>query len=219
MQIKQDFLPINRYSRPGLIRSETRAIVVHNTANPGQSAAGVVQYFKDLADGIDPNPHDEIEQHIFASTQGVVGLQGEIIQTMPHDEVAWQVGSTEEIARRHGFPRAYSLRAEKFFSDYIQLPLSPNCCVVGFEMCHPTHDGHFLEATWRSGVELTVYYLFRYKLTFWDIWTHNQMVGWKPCPLWFVDNLGEWNRFIADVKKEYYRQEKAGRAYNDGTRI
>jgi N-acetylmuramoyl-L-alanine amidase len=220
MQIIQDYLPVNRYSRPGLIRSETLGIVVHWTNKAGQPAAGVVQYFKDLAAGIDPNPYDEIAQHIFASTQGVVGLQGEVIQTMPHDEVAWQVGSTDEIARRHGFPRAYTLKAQKFFSDYIQLPLSPNYCVVGFEMCHPTHDGHFLEATWLSGVKLAVYYLMRYpNLTFWDIWTHHQVVGWKPCPLWFLENPEEWQRFIDDVKMEYYRQKKAGRTYNDGTRI
>lgn len=219
MQIKQDFIPVNKYSRPGLVRSETLGVVVHWPAWAGMSAEGIAKYFGDLKAGIDPDPDDEIVQHIYASTQCIIGLKGEIIQIMPHDEVAWQVGSTEEIARRHGHTRAYTLKAQKFFSDYIDPPLSPNYCVVGYEMCHPAHDGHFLEATWDSAVELTVYYLFRYKLTFWDVWTHQQVVGWKSCPKWFAENPDEWQRFIADVKREYHRQKKAGREYNDGTRV
>lgn len=78
----QDFLVRNPYSRPGLKREEINDIVIHYVANPGSSARQNRNYFNNLSQQKGDNPTS-------ASSHYIVGLEGEILQCIPLDEVAY----------------------------------------------------------------------------------------------------------------------------------
>lgn len=78
----QDFLPINPYSRPGTKREEVLDIVVHYVANPGTSASQNRNYFASLA-------QQKGDDKISASSHFIIGIDGEILQLIPLDEVAY----------------------------------------------------------------------------------------------------------------------------------
>ena len=74
-----ELLDYNEYSRPGLSTNEITGIVIHYTANPGSTAMENRDYFEGLKDS-------HITQ---ASSNFVVGLDGEIVQCVPTWEVAY----------------------------------------------------------------------------------------------------------------------------------
>lgn len=74
-----DLLSVNPYSRPGTETGKITGIVIHYTANPGSSARENRDYFEGLKD-----------THITkASSNFVVGIEGEIVQCVPTWEVAY----------------------------------------------------------------------------------------------------------------------------------
>lgn len=77
--IQQEILPVNPYSRPGDKISKVTAIVVHYVGNPETTAEQNRSYFNNLAE----------LKNAYASSHYVVGLQGEIIQCVPLDEIAY----------------------------------------------------------------------------------------------------------------------------------
>lgn len=78
-QIEQDFLTVNPYSRPGTKLDSVNGIVVHYVGNPGTTARQNHSYFQNLARS----------GETFASSHFLIGLEGEIIQNVPLDEVAY----------------------------------------------------------------------------------------------------------------------------------
>ena len=72
-------LTVNPYSRPGTETNKITGIVVHYTANPGATAMENRDYFEGLKDS-------HITQ---ASSNFIVGLDGEIVQCVPTWEVAY----------------------------------------------------------------------------------------------------------------------------------
>lgn len=78
----QDFLPINPYSRPGTKREEILDIVVHYVANPGTTADQNRSYFASLA-------QQKGAEKTSASSHFIIGIDGEILQLIPLDEVAY----------------------------------------------------------------------------------------------------------------------------------
>ena len=88
LPISEQFLTINEYSRPGLSLTDTpQYIVIHYTANPGSTAQNNRDYFENLKD----------TGQTYASAQFVIGLQGEIIQCVPCNEMAYCSNSLNEI--------------------------------------------------------------------------------------------------------------------------
>lgn len=79
--ITEDFIPINEYSRPGEKLEKVNNIFVHYTANQGTSAAQNRSYFENLG----------ITGETSASAHFVIGYDGEIIQCVPLDEIAYAV--------------------------------------------------------------------------------------------------------------------------------
>jgi len=69
----------NEYSRPGTYLSEINGLVVHYVANPGTSAANNRSYFNGLAKS----------GATWASSHFIVGLEGEVLQLVPLDEIAY----------------------------------------------------------------------------------------------------------------------------------
>lgn len=78
----QDFLSPNPYSRPGIKRKEINSIVVHYVANPGTSAKQNRSYFQSLA-------NQTGEDATSVSSHYIIGIDGEIVQCIPLDEVAY----------------------------------------------------------------------------------------------------------------------------------
>ena len=81
--IDVELLTPNEYSRPGIATDKITGIGVHYTANPGAGARNNRDYFEGLKDS-----------HVTkASSNFVVGLEGEIIQCVPTWEVAYASNS------------------------------------------------------------------------------------------------------------------------------
>ncbi|MCP1101752.1 peptidoglycan recognition protein family protein [Lachnospiraceae bacterium PAL113] len=72
-------LDVNPYSRPGIEVTEIKNVVIHYTANPGSTAMNNRDYFQGLKD----------THTTQASSNFVVGLEGEIVQCVPTWEVAY----------------------------------------------------------------------------------------------------------------------------------
>ena len=74
-----ELLSINDYSRPGIAMNQVNSIVVHYTANPGSTALQNRNYFEGLKDS-----HETM-----ASSHFIVGLDGEIVQCIPTNEISY----------------------------------------------------------------------------------------------------------------------------------
>ena len=80
-EITEDFLTVNPYSRPGEKLGKVKNIFVHYTANKDTSAANNRSYFENLKDTHETS----------ASTHFVIGIEGEIIQCLPLEEIGYGV--------------------------------------------------------------------------------------------------------------------------------
>lgn len=78
MEIKKALLTVNRYSRVGKKMKEVKKIVVHWVGNANTSAMANRNYFENLKNG-----------KVYASSHYIIGLEGEIVQCIPEDEVAY----------------------------------------------------------------------------------------------------------------------------------
>lgn len=76
----------NEYSRPQLPLEEVKGIVVHYVANPCSTARENRNYFESLKDQTKKNPTS-------VSSHFVIGLEGEVVQCVPMDEVAYASNS------------------------------------------------------------------------------------------------------------------------------
>ncbi len=77
--VQQELLDVNPYSRPGTPLEEVNGIVVHYVGNPGTTAEQNRSYFAGLAQS----------GETYASSHFVIGLDGEIIQCVPLNEIAY----------------------------------------------------------------------------------------------------------------------------------
>lgn len=82
-EIDVQLLDINPYSRPGIQTDGINGIVIHYTANPGSTAQENRDYFNGL----------QYSQETEASSNFIVGIDGEIIQCVPTWEVAYASNS------------------------------------------------------------------------------------------------------------------------------
>ncbi len=80
-EIQEDYLTENPYSRPGEKLEKVKNIFIHYTANPGTSAKQNRNYFENLKD----------TQETSASAHFIIGYDGEIIQCIPLEEIAYAV--------------------------------------------------------------------------------------------------------------------------------
>ena len=77
--VERQLLPVNEYSRPGEKLTAVNGVVVHYTGNPGTTAEQNRSYFAGLAQS----------GETYASSNVVIGLEGEILECVPLDEVAY----------------------------------------------------------------------------------------------------------------------------------
>lgn len=97
--IDVQLLDVNPYSRPGTTIDEIHGIVIHYTANPGSTAQENRDYFNGLKDS------HETE----ASSNFVVGLEGEIIQCVP----TWEMLMHQMNGMRIRYPLSAAIRIKQ----------------------------------------------------------------------------------------------------------
>lgn len=165
--ITQDFMT-SKINRPRQIIETFKGIVIHWTANTskGANAKRNRDYF---------NTTDR-----YASTQFLVDDK-QIIQTMPHHEVAWAVGAT-----------SYTKIGKSLFAA----GKPPNYTTVSIEMC-VNSDSDFSIVV-ENTVGLVVYLLGLTKLTINDIYRHYDITG-KDCPHMYISDT-DWKQFLSYVK-------------------
>ncbi|MNR15482.1 N-acetylmuramoyl-L-alanine amidase [compost metagenome] len=79
----------------------------------------------------------------------------------------------------------------------------PNNCTIGIECTHIDSKGKMTDATYDTLVEFSANLCKTYKLNpLTDLWLHKEVVGWKDCHLWFVNNPKEWASFKQKVKNK-----------------
>lgn len=77
--VKEDLLPVNEYSRCGDKLKRVNAVVIHYVGNPNTTAWQNRSYFENLATSSETS----------ASSNLIVGLEGEALLCVPLDEVAY----------------------------------------------------------------------------------------------------------------------------------
>ena len=77
--ITEDLIPVNDWSRPGRPMTAVNGIVVHYVGNPGSTAKQNRSYFAKLA----------LTHETYASSNFIIGLEGEIVLCVPIGEVAF----------------------------------------------------------------------------------------------------------------------------------
>lgn len=77
--VKEDLLPVNEYSRCGDKLTHVNAVVIHYVGNPNTTARQNRSYFENLATSGETS----------ASSNLIVGLEGEALLCVPLDEVAY----------------------------------------------------------------------------------------------------------------------------------
>lgn len=108
-----DLIDINEYSRPGTALASVNGIVVHYTANPGTTAAQNRSYFQNLKD----------TGETYASSHFVIGIEGEIVQCVPCNEIAYASNERNEdtIAIECCIPDETGEFSEATYQSLVQL--------------------------------------------------------------------------------------------------
>lgn len=82
--IDVQLLTVNEFSRPGTKTDGIKYIVIHYLGNPKTTAQQNHDYFESLKNDLDS---------VYMSANYIVGLEGEIIQCVPDDEIAYASNS------------------------------------------------------------------------------------------------------------------------------
>jgi N-acetylmuramoyl-L-alanine amidase len=190
MNIQRDLLTVNPFSRPGKNLADIKALVIHRVANAGSTARQNRNYFESLKD---QSPGDPSAR--YASAHLIVGIEGEVIQCIPAEEMAYHVGA-----------KKYTPEALGRLGHY------PNNCTVGIELCHPEADGCFTFDTLSASMKMCALLCVQSNLDpCRDIWTHFAITG-KVCPRWYVVYPSRFEDFKFGVAQEQTRL----RRLNDG---
>lgn len=162
MQIIQNPLDISPYNRPGIKLGKVTAVACHYVGNPGSTAINNRNYFNNLA----------VTHGAKASSHYIIGLDGEIIQCIPEDEISYCTNQANSytISIEACHPDATGRFNDAAYRSYVEL------CA---DLCK------------RHGLDPVNGGLIR----------HYDVTG-KNCPKWFVDHPDAWEQFKRDVKAQ-----------------
>lgn len=172
MIIKEQYLTPNNFSRSATPLKSIKGIVIHWVGNAMTTAEQNRNYFEILKNQTD-NPNSR-----FAGAHFIISLDGEVIQCIPDNEVAYHVGAF-----------TYTKQAIKDLSTY------PNNCTLGIELCHTNWDGEFTQETINSAKDLILMLCEKYNLGRANIYRHFDITS-KDCPRLFVAREDKWNDFL-----------------------
>lgn len=162
------YLTPNRWSRPQIKMKVVKGIVVHWVANPNSTAMGNRNFFEQRKAG----------QLDYGSAHEIIDLNGDIVVCVPSTEITYNCGS-----------KTYTPEAMSVFGN------TPNYLTYGIECTHTDWDGRMTQATYNTLVERCADLCIQFKLRGNNLWLHKEVVGWKDCHRWFVNNPNEWALF------------------------
>lgn len=191
------YLTENPYSRPGRRLVGVKAIVMHNTGVPRQSAQAVRQFYEQRKNG----------KTGYGSAHAVIGLKGEVIRLMHTYEMAYGCG-IPDFEACHKDPdsgRFYTDYARRQFGEYAIdfRHKSPNQCTLNIEMCQIDSEGNFSDETLTSAASYVKSLVGFYGLAINTdcITTHHNVVGWKACPLLWTNHPEKLGEFVEMVRE------------------
>lgn len=191
MEHKQDFLTINPFTRCGRKLDHVAAIIIHWVAAPGQKPAATRQYWEDRKNG----------NNGYGSAHYIVSIYGDVLQTIPDDEIGYHCGATSPI--KEGSDQYYTDEARARWPGYTldYKRLSPNQITIGIELCHRDWTGELSPETKSSAIELAAVLCKSHGLDpMRDILRHQDIVGYKECPRWLCRHPDDWTLFRTAVK-------------------
>ncbi|MDD3251901.1 MAG: N-acetylmuramoyl-L-alanine amidase [Lachnospiraceae bacterium] len=166
MQIREALLTVSNYNRPGSKRVRTAAVACHYIGNPGTSAQANRNWFESLS-----KTHETK-----ASAHYIIGLDGEIIQMVPEEEISWCTNSANSytISIEACHPGSTGEFTDATYAAYV-------------ELCADICDRWDLDPL--NGGLIRHYDVTR-----------------KVCPKWFVDHPDAWEQFKRDVATAMQRE-------------
>lgn len=175
MNITKRYLTPNNWSRPQDKIRKVKGVTIHWVANPNTTAMQNRNFFESRKYG----------KKGYGSAHYIIDLDGSVVQCIPNNEIAYHTGS-----------KTYTSEAKTRLGSY------PNEYLIGIETCHTDWQGHYTDKTYATMVKLTASLLKEYGLTSKDIWTHQEVVGWKDCPRLFYKEPQRYRKFKSDVEAE-----------------
>jgi hypothetical protein len=113
MNVVDQLLTINKFSRPGSLRKGTHAAVVHWTNAPGQKSRNTGIFYEGRKLGKDG----------YGSAHRGLDFDGSVYRWIPDEELAYAVGSSD-IDKESG--KIYTDLARSLFGAYCNPNTSPN---------------------------------------------------------------------------------------------
>jgi N-acetylmuramoyl-L-alanine amidase len=187
MEIIEDFLTKNEWSRPGKALAGVKSIILHWTGNPMTGAKQNRDFFESRKGG----------KLGYGSAQYVVGLAGEVIRCVPDTEISYHCGSSQ-VDPASG--KIYTDWARTVFGPYASEKSSPNNVSIGIELCVTDAKGNFDQRTLASAVELVAMLCKKHAVDLARVGTHKLVVGWKDCPKLWTDQPALFDAFKGLVK-------------------
>ena len=199
MKITNKILPINPFSRPGYKLNDVLGIVFHWVGKASQTNDQTARYFELLS----KQSLEDAQSDRYASAHFIIGMDGEVIQCIPTEELAYHVGARKytQLAKDHFGVFATNGKMIGYDDEYY----TPNWITIGIELNHPDGTGEFTEATLRSAEYLGWELLRDHHLNRSDIYRHydisfdSRTGSPKICPKWFVDHGDEWRKFTKRI--------------------
>lgn len=196
MNIIEAYLTLNEFSRPGRPLREVKGLAMHYLGKDGQTALQCRNFFDSLKtqDSKDNIPDQS------ASAHEIIDHNGDVYLTVPTTEKAYHCGTTK-IDPASG--KIYTDLARTMLGDYARDTdnTSPNSCLIGIEMCHGA-GGAFTDATIQSAMVRAAQHCIDFNLDpITQIFTHEQIVGWKACPLYWSRKPVFFEAFKKDVAR------------------
>ncbi|MEE6450541.1 peptidoglycan-binding protein [Gottfriedia acidiceleris] len=179
MTWRNEFIPKNKYTRPGTLLKDVKKIVLHWTANPGAPAKNHVKYF-----GVTlPAQSKVLEQQgkkYTAASAHIFGDRNESVCIIPLNEVAYHANDNYD----------------KGYRGVKEIAPNANLYSLSYEMC-VEEDGTIHQDTIKRAIIDIAALCKTYKLTEKDIVRHYDVTH-KPCPEPFVKD----EKLFEDFKKQ-----------------
>ena len=179
MVITENLLTLGKKNRPGEKLIDLRAIAMHWLAAPNQKPINTRSWWE--------------SGQAVGSAHYVIGTDGDILKTLPEDEIGYHIGSSQADPRSGKIytDKARALLGSEAFTGKTKSGywINPNFFSIGIEMSHLNDNpGDFSEATLQSAAELVADILIRHDKPIDIVTTHHEIVGWKDCPKLWTNN-------------------------------
>jgi len=191
---------INPYTRPGIAIREHKGIVVHWTATPRATAQNIAAAF-----------NRNIKNKEFASAQYIVGIDGEIIEYIPPEEIAYHAGTYDKYYTSAAKHLWYDCPPTMDWAGQRLNIHHPYYYLIGVETCHEDMAGKFSMAAVHSLTDLVIHLWEQWDMgdPMTHIYRHSDLTGKGllgregelPCPRYFVEHPMAWDRWRLSVKE------------------